>query len=196
MALNTKYTFDELYNTYKEQYQKSLAQLGEGASPKREMYSKNEFIQDWKANKSSNKGMSGVRVAQKIARSDVYLYSKKQAEAVYSSLFEENLKESKNLKERLDNLNDALKGVKKKRDKDKIQKSIEPLEKELKKLKKERTQFISKYRTGKIGEELEEDIENLYTDIGDYYNQLKSQGLSSKEIKQEIGKKYFPWYYL
>ena len=196
MAINTKYTFDELYRAYREQYERSESQLGQDVLPKREMYSKREFIQDWSANKASNKGMSGVRVAEKLARNDVYLHSKKQAEAVYKSVFEEDINEREDLQERISNLREELNRAKSKKDKEFIENDIKPLEKEERALKKKQTQFSQKFRTGRLDEEMKEKIEDLYTDISSYYYDLKNKGYSGKEAKAKVAKKFFSWKYL
>lgn len=195
MAINTKYSFDELYAAYRTQYLRSEAQLGEGSSPKNEMYSKKEFIEDWESIKRSNKGMSGIRVAEKLARSDVYQYSKKQAESLYKSIYSESFDEQEDLQRRIDNLRTALKTAKKK-DVKIIQSSLEKLQSEEKTLKKERSAYVRKLRTGRLNEEDEEALDQFYSDIGTYYHKLKDLGYSGKEAKKEVARKFFSWKYI
>lgn len=195
MAINTKYSFDELYAAYRTQYLRSEAQLGEGSSPKNEMYSKKEFIEDWESIKRSNKGMSGIRVAEKLARSDVYQYSKKQAESLYKSIYSESFDEQEDLQRRIDNLRTALKTAKKK-DVKTIQSGIEKLQSEEKTLKKERAAYVRKLRTGRLNEEDKAALDQFYSDISEYYHKLKDLGYSGKEAKKEVARKFFSWKYI
>ena len=196
MAINTKYSFDELYAAYRTQYLRSESQLGEGASPKNEMYSKKEFIEDWESIKRSNKGMSGIRVAEKLARSDVYQYSKKQAESLYKSIYSESFDEQEDLQRRIDSLRTALKQSRRKKDKEVIQSSIEKLQSEEKTLKKERAAYVRKLRIGRLNEEYKEELDQFYSDIRNYYHKLKDLGYSGKEAKKEIASKFFSWKYI
>lgn len=195
MAVNTKYSYDELYAAYRSQYLRSESQLGEGVSPKNEMYSKKEFIEDWESIKRGNKGMSGIRVAEKLARSDVYQYSKKQAESIYKSVYSESFDEQENLQRRIDALRKALKTAKKK-DAEIIQSSIKDLQNEEKILKKESSSYVRKLRTGRLSEEDESILDAFYSDVGEYYHKLKELGYSGKEAKKEVAKKFFSWKYI
>ena len=196
MAIKTKYTFEQLYSAYKEQYEKSELQLGESAMPKREMYSKKEFIADWAANKEANKGMSGIRVAEKLARSDVYQYSKKQSESLYKSIYSEEYEERTEIQRRISSAIEERDKAKSEEKRISIEEEIKILQKEERLLKKRQTSFQQKLRTGNLSEEEEEELESFYSDIGSYYQSLKEQGFSGKEAKEKVAKKFFSWYYV
>lgn len=196
MAIKTKYSFDQLYAAYKEQYEKSEAQLGEGVMPKREMYSKRDFIADWEAIKEGNKGMSGVRVAEKLARSDVYLHSKKQAESVYKSIYSEEWETRTELRKKIEQAKEEKDLVKSEEERISLEEEIKILQREEKIFRKRQSAFITKFKTGTLSEEQEADLESFYDDISTYYHGLKDMGYSSKEIKAKVSKKFFSWKYV
>jgi hypothetical protein len=196
MAISTKYTFDQLYRAYREQYEKSEAQLSAGTMPKREMYSKRDFIADWAAIKAENKGMSGVRVAEKLARSDVYLYSKKQAQATYQSIYSEEVEERTRIQQRIFQAKEAKDLAKTEEERASQELEIKQLEKEERILKKRQTAYTTRLRTGNLTEEQEADLEDFYGDISEYYHGLKDMGYSSKEAKEKVAKKFFSWKYV
>ena len=196
MAIKTKYSFDQLYRAYKEQYEKSESQLGVGVMPNREMYSKSDFIADWAAIKQANKGMSGIRVAEKLARSDVYLYSKKQSESIYKSVYSQEYEEFENLQKRIDIKKEEINRLKNKEVKISVEEEIKALEKEKNILRKQQSAFAKKIRTGTLSEAEEEKLNEFYQDISDYYHDLKKLGYTSKEIKAKVARKYFSWKYV
>lgn len=193
MAVSTKYTFDQLYRAYREQYEKSESQLSAGTMPKREMYSKRDFIADWAAIKAENKGMSGVRVAEKLARSDVYLYSKKQAQAMYQSIYSEEVEERTRIRERILQAKDLAKTEEERASQEF---EIKQMEKAERILKKRQTAYTTHLRTGNLTEEQEADLEDFYGDISEYYHGLRAMGYSSKEAKDKVAKKFFSWKYI
>lgn len=196
MAVKTKYTFEQLYSAYTEQYKKSELQLSGSAMPKREMYSKKEFIADWAAHKEANKGMSGIRVAEKLARSDVYQYSKKQSESLYKSIYSEEYEERTEIQRKIASAIEERDRAKNEERRISIEEEIKILQKEERSLKKRQTSFQQKLRTGNLSEDEESELESFYSDIQSYYHSLKEQGFSGKEAKQKVAKKFFSWYYI
>lgn len=196
----TKYTLKEVFKAYREQYEKSVAQLGDDVMPRKEMYSKKDFQEDWLAIKSQYKGMSAIRAAEKLARSEVYLHTKPQAQAMYKSLFKESIEKEQDLKTRLSNVREALNASTSGEERRIIEDSLKQLEKEEKALKKEQSSFVSKFRTGKLDEEIEDLTESFYSDISERYREITDPAgkykYSGKQAKAVIAREFFSWKYV
>ena len=196
-AIGTLYSIDELYSSYRNQYIKSEAQLGEGVLPKLEMYSKKQFEQDWAAIKAANKGLSGIRVAEKLARSNVYRYSIKQAESLYGAIYTEEREASTKLKEKISTLKGKIDRVKSEEKRIALGLELKALEKEEKRLRKQVTAYTYRIRRTGLSEEEAGQLDELYDSMEDEYWKLrKEQKMTGKQAKAEIARKYFSWYYV
>lgn len=193
----TKYSITQLYSAYRNQYIKSESQLGEGVLPKTEMYKREDFEKDWEAIKAAHKGMSGIRVAEKLARSNVYRYSIAQSENLYQAIYSEEKTKYDIIKTKISERKTERDLVKSEDERIALDLEIKSLEKEEKAFKKRMTSYTSRIRRTGLSEEEEEELSNLYDSMEtEYWELRKDKKMTGKQAKAEIARKYFYWYYV
>ena len=96
----------------------------------------------------------------------------------------------------INNLRNALKQSRRKKDKEAIQASIDKLQSEQKILDKERRAYISDLRKGGLGDVDKESLDDLWKAIETDRKRMFAEGMSKREVREEITKKYFGWKYV
>lgn len=94
-----EYNLNELYDIYKKQYFKSSALVKQVAEKilSRAEFETNLYEVKKEIKKKGEHRLSGTQIAQRLARADVYKFSRKQAKNIYADLKELGYGEKKDL---------------------------------------------------------------------------------------------------